>query len=109
MIKGKPSYPFHTIALAVSFSPGLEFLIRETKRLCDLHAAMAIFVHAGKKTGDKFRELSSVLSSARFHDGNSRIYWEQGVRLIPYFGFVSVKWLIYYWLERLIRADFGRR
>lgn len=78
MIKGKPSYPFHTIALAVSFSPGLEFLIRETKRLCDLHAAMAIFVHAGKKTGDKFRELSSVLTSAGFHDGNSRIYWEQG-------------------------------
>lgn len=78
MIKGKPSYPFHTIGLAVSFSPGLEFLIRETKRLCDVHAAMAVFIHAGKKTGEKFRELSSLLNSAGFHDGNSRIYWEQG-------------------------------
>jgi nucleotide-binding universal stress UspA family protein len=78
MIKGKPAYPFHTIALAVSFAPGLEFLVRETKRHCDIHAAMAIFVHAGKKTGDKFRELSTILTSAGFHDGNSRIYWEQG-------------------------------
>ena len=44
----------------------------------DLHNAVAIFIHVGKKTGDKNRELALLLSMNGFHDGNSRIYWEQG-------------------------------
>jgi hypothetical protein len=78
MIKGKPPYPFETIALAVEFSPGLPFLIDETKRLCQLHNSLAVFIHVGKKTGEKQRELANLLTMNGFHDGNSRIYWEQG-------------------------------
>ncbi len=78
MIKGKPSYPFHTVALAVAFNSELSFLVAELKRISESHASMAIFIHAGKRTGEKFRELSSVMNQHGFHDGNSRIYWEQG-------------------------------
>jgi hypothetical protein len=78
MIKGKSPYPFQTIALAVSFSPGLPILISEMSRLCKLHNAIALFIHIGKKTGEKQREFSSLLSENGFHDGNSRIYWENG-------------------------------
>ena len=78
MIKGKLPYPFQTIALAVSFAPGLSKLVAELKRLCEIHKAIAVFIHIGKKTNDKQRELSSILSTFGFHDGNSRIYWEQG-------------------------------
>jgi len=78
MIKGKSPYPFQTIALAVSFSPGLPFLIAEMKRLSELHGSFAIFLHIGKKTNDKHRDLISLLSSHHFNDSNSRIYWEQG-------------------------------
>lgn len=78
MIEGKPSYPFHTIALAVAFNNELSFLISEMRKLATSHASMSVFIHCGKKTNEKFRELTTLLSANGFHDGNSRIYWEQG-------------------------------
>lgn len=78
MIKGKSAYPFHTIALAVAFSPGLLLLVAEIRRLCLLHNSRAVFIHVGKKTGDKQRELSGLLTANEFSDSNSRVYWEQG-------------------------------
>jgi hypothetical protein len=78
MIKGKPPYPFETIALAVEFAPGLPFLVSETKRLCELHHALAVFIHTGKKTSEKQRELSNLLNHHGFNDANSRICWETG-------------------------------
>ena len=78
MIKGKSPYPFQTIALAVSFSPGLQELVAEMSRLCRLHNTVGVFIHVGKKTNDKLREFSFLLSENGFHDGNSRIYWENG-------------------------------
>ena len=77
MIKGRSPFPFETIAVAVSFSTGLDAVIAEAKRICYLHGALAVFIHAGKKTSDKHRRLGNVLSDNGFHDGNSRIYWEQ--------------------------------
>jgi nucleotide-binding universal stress UspA family protein len=78
MIKGRHPYPFETICLAVSFSPALPELMKETKRLCALHKAIAVFIHAGKKTSDKQRELTGLLSDNEFNDSNSRIYWDPG-------------------------------
>lgn len=77
MIKGRSPFPFETIAVAVSFAPGLESLIAEAKRLCLAHGAMAVFIHAGKKTSEKHRRLGAALTASGFHDGNSRVYWEQ--------------------------------
>ncbi len=77
MIKGKASYPFSTIALAVAFNSDLEFLVSEMRRHSDNHGSLAVFIHHGKKTGEKFVQLSTVLTKYGFHDGNSRIYWEQ--------------------------------
>ncbi len=77
MIKGKPSFPFNTIALGVVFNEELDFLVSEMKRLTENHGSLAVFIHYGKKTTDKFVQLSKVLTKYGFHDGNSRIYWEQ--------------------------------
>ena len=77
MIKGKPSFPFNTIALGVAFNDELDFMVSEMKRLCENHGSLAVFIHYGKKTGDKFIQLSRILTHYGFHDGNSRIYWEQ--------------------------------
>ena len=76
MIKGKPPFPFKTIALGVAFSPNLAELVAETKRLCRIHNAGAIFIHVGKKTSEKQRTLTELLLQSEFNDGNSRIYWE---------------------------------
>jgi nucleotide-binding universal stress UspA family protein len=78
MIKGRSPYPFDTIALAVSFTPALPFLITEMRRLCDLHEARAVFIHSGKKTGEKQRELAALLNESLFSDVNSAIHWDQG-------------------------------
>lgn len=78
MIKGKPPVPFQTIALGISFSPGLPALISEMRRLREIHYSLAVFIHVGKKTSDKNRELSELLTFHGFNDFNSRIYWENG-------------------------------
>ena len=78
MIKGKPSYPFETIALAVAFSPRLEALISETKRLGGTFGARTVFIHAGKRTSEKERHLTNILNHYGFSDANSSIAWEDG-------------------------------
>ena len=78
MIKGKPSYPFSTIALAIAFSPRLEQLIAETKRLANVHNARSVFIHVGKKTSEHQRQLSNFLTHYGFNDTNSLVVWEQG-------------------------------
>lgn len=87
MIKGKATYPFDTIALAVAFSPRLEGLVAETKRLSEVHNARTIFIHVGKKTSEKQRQLSGVLTQHGFNDSNSLVVWEQGT---PVDGILSV-------------------
>jgi hypothetical protein len=52
------------------------------EKLCTLNNATALFIHVGKKTGEKQRELSTLLINHGFNDSNSRIYWEQG-EIIP--------------------------
>ena len=78
MIKGKSPFPFETIALAVAFSPRLEVLIAETRRLQTIFSARAVFIHVGKKTSDKQRQLTALLNKYGFSDADARIYWEQG-------------------------------
>lgn len=78
MIKGRPAYPFETIALALAFSPRLEALIAETGRLARLHQAKAVFIHVGKKTPEKQRQLAGFLNHYGFNDSNSTVLWEQG-------------------------------
>jgi nucleotide-binding universal stress UspA family protein len=78
MIKGKPSYPFETIALAVAFSPRLEALIAETKRFASLFNARVVFIHVGKRTAEKERHLHNILSHYEFTASNSTTEWEDG-------------------------------
>ena len=78
MIKGKPSFPFETIALAVAFSPRLEALIAETKRFASVFNAKVVFIHVGKRTVEKERHLQNILSHYGFNESNSVTEWEDG-------------------------------
>lgn len=78
MIKGKSPYPFETIALAVAFSPRLEALIAETKRLSELFNAKTVFIHVGKRTSDKDKHLNNYLLNYGFNDSNCIVHWQDG-------------------------------
>ena len=78
MIKGKPSYPFETLALAVAFSPRLEALIAEMKRFASLFNARVIFIHIGKRSAEKETHLQNILSHYGFTEANSTVEWEDG-------------------------------
>lgn len=78
MIKGKPSYPFETIALAVAFSPRLEALIAEARRFVSIFAAKMIFIHVGKRSPDKEKHLSNILNHYGFDENNSLVVWQEG-------------------------------
>jgi nucleotide-binding universal stress UspA family protein len=78
MIKGRAPFPIETIALAVAFSPRLEGLIAETRRIQLSLNARVLFIHAGKKTSDKQRQLAELLNKYGFSDADSGIFWEQG-------------------------------
>ena len=78
MIKGKSSYPFETIALAVAFSPRLEALIAEAKRFTSLFNARIVFIHVGKRSGEKEKHLANILAHYGFTDANSTVEWQDG-------------------------------
>ncbi len=59
-LKGRLPYPFETIGVAVAFSPRLEGVLGEAKRLAETFGARLILVHVGKRTQEKERALSEM-------------------------------------------------
>ncbi len=78
MIKGKASYPFETIALAVAFSPRLEALIAEAGRFASIFQAKTVFIHAGKISDEKEKHLNNLLNHYGFNSSNSVTEWKEG-------------------------------
>ena len=78
MIKGKASYPFETLALVVVFTSRLEALIAETKRFAGLFSAKVVFIHVGKRTSYKEKQLSRQLLAYGFNDSNCAVHWQDG-------------------------------
>lgn len=52
-LKGRPPFPFETIAVAVAFSPRLDALLSESKRLAHLFNSRLFLIHVGENTPAK--------------------------------------------------------
>ena len=59
-LKGRPSFPFETIAVAVAFSPKLEAIMHEARLLADTFQAKLLLIHVGPHTADKEASLLSI-------------------------------------------------
>ncbi len=59
-LKGRPPYPFATIAVAVAFSPRLEALLAEAARLADVFGACLLPIHVGRQTAGKQQLLDEI-------------------------------------------------
>jgi nucleotide-binding universal stress UspA family protein len=69
---------FKKIALAISFSPRMEALICESKRLKDLFGAELILIHVGEKTMALEENLNFLLVKHGVDREKTKILWETG-------------------------------
>ena len=60
-VETKPSYPFNKIAVAIAFSPRLEAILAESKRLQEKFKAQMIFIHVGEKNLQQEQYLKHLL------------------------------------------------
>ena len=77
-LKRRPSYPFETIAVAVSFSPRLEAVLCEAKRIVNLFGAQLVLIHVGDKTQEKEEMLDAHIIKAGIDSNKSRLIWMDG-------------------------------
>ena len=76
-LKGRPPFPFTTIAVAVAFSPRLAALLGEAVRLVDACGARLLLIHVGRKSPEKEKQLFDII---RKHDNSDfpPIIWQTG-------------------------------
>jgi nucleotide-binding universal stress UspA family protein len=77
-LKGRSSFPFETIAVAISFSPTLEALLSEAKRITDTLHASLLLIHVGVKTREKETRLDKLINKLGIDEKKCRINWMDG-------------------------------
>jgi len=77
-LKRRPSYPFETIAVAISFSPSCLPILLEAKRLADICGAALLLLHIGEKSSEKDQQLDAMMAKAGVNPRQSRVIWMEG-------------------------------
>jgi nucleotide-binding universal stress UspA family protein len=78
VLKKRPSFPFETIGVAVSFSPRLEGLLYEAHRLAALFHSSLVIIHVGKKDAELEEKLDKLVSKTGISKLKYRIIWMDG-------------------------------
>jgi nucleotide-binding universal stress UspA family protein len=69
---------YNKIALAVAFSPRMEALICEAKRMKDVYGASLIFIHIGQDTEEKRKDLQTLLDKHQVDMEDTQVIWKEG-------------------------------
>lgn len=69
---------YQKIALAIAFSPRMEALIAESKRLKDLFGAELVLIHVGEKTDALESKLKGTLEKIGLSPEEVMVIWETG-------------------------------
>lgn len=69
---------FSKIALAIAFSPRMEALICEAKRLKDLFQSELVLIHVGEKNPELEQKLKDMLAKHEVDLDKTTIVWEEG-------------------------------
>ncbi|MCE9538985.1 MAG: universal stress protein [Bacteroidetes bacterium] len=77
-LKKRPSYPFETIAVAVSFSPRCLHVLAEAKLLSEVFNASLILIHIGEKTSEKEQHFVELMNKVGMDDSHYRVIWMEG-------------------------------
>lgn len=74
----KAPYPFRRIAVAVAFSPRIEAILAESKRLQSIFEAEVVFIHVGDKNLQQEQYLKHLLHRFGFDDVPYTLLWKEG-------------------------------
>ncbi|MDX5477562.1 MAG: universal stress protein [Cyclobacteriaceae bacterium] len=69
---------FTKIALAIAFSPRMEALICEAKRLKDIFEAELILIHVGERLPENESALDKIIQKHDINKEKVKIFWEKG-------------------------------
>ena len=77
-LKKRPAYPFETIAVGLAFSPRMEIVLSEAKKIADSCSAKLVLIHVGEKTKEKEKSLGDILFRNNIEERSSKIIWTEG-------------------------------
>lgn len=77
-LKNRPSFPFETIAVAISFSPRCQPVLAEAKRLSTAVGSALLILHIGEKTNEKEKWMDDMMAKAGIDQNHSRVIWMEG-------------------------------
>ncbi|MBI3502739.1 MAG: universal stress protein [Bacteroidetes bacterium] len=77
-LKKRPSYPFETIAVALAFSPRMESILIEAKKISDACNSKLVLVHVGAKTKEKEKTLGDILFRNNIEEKKIKTIWAEG-------------------------------
>lgn len=77
-LKNRAPFPFETMAVAIAFSPRLEAILTETKRMVKVFNSQLIIIHVGNKTQEKEEHLEKLIEKIGLARINYRIIWMDG-------------------------------
>lgn len=69
---------YKKVALAIAFSPRMEALISETKRLVQLFGSDLILIHIGKKTDELEVKLDEIITKTGLDKLKTKLIWKEG-------------------------------
>ena len=69
---------FKKIALAIAFSPRMEALICEAKRLKDIFDSELVLIHVGDRTQDSESVIIDIIKKHGINNEKVKIVWEKG-------------------------------
>ncbi len=77
-LKKRSSFPFETIAVAVSFSPRCEYIVAEAVRIAAVLNSSIIVLHIGNKTAEKEQQLDAIMVKTKTNSADLRMIWMDG-------------------------------
>ncbi|MBI4947685.1 MAG: universal stress protein [Bacteroidetes bacterium] len=77
-LKKRPSYPFETIAAGLSFSPRMEAVLAEAKKIADVCNSKLVLIHVGEKTKEKEKLFDDILFRNNIEEKKVKIIWAEG-------------------------------
>ena len=77
-LKKRPPYPFETIAVGLAFSPRMEIVLAESKKIADACSSKMVLIHVGEKTKEKEKALDDILFRNNIDERKVKVIWTEG-------------------------------